>query len=60
MENLTRLLALAGPDRVTVRVPRIPGFNTAEDTDASVRRLEKMGVGQIDRFVYRDPDRRKG
>ena len=60
MENLTRLLALTGPDRVTVRVPRIPGFNTAEDTDASVRRLEKMGVGQIDRFVYRDPDRRKG
>lgn len=61
MENLSRLLRLVGEERVTVRLPRIPGYNTEEHITASVRRLKEMGVTDIDRFVYVDPQtRRKG
>ncbi len=54
-DNLRALLSLVGPDRITVRVPRIPGFNSEADTDASVAELTAMGITHIDRFTYREP-----
>ena len=54
-ENLARLLTLCGAERITVRVPLIPGFNTVSDTDASVEELSCMGFTQFDRFTYKEP-----
>lgn len=54
-ENLSLLLSLVGPDRVTVRVPHIPGFNTDADADASVAELRAMGVTKLDVFTYKEP-----
>ena len=53
--NLALLLSLVGAERVTVRVPLIPGFNTPEHTDASVAELQAMGVTLVDRFTYKMP-----
>lgn len=51
-DNLAFLLASCGADRVLVRVPRIPGFNTARDQQMSVDALRKMGVTRLDLFDY--------
>ena len=50
--NLKRLLEAAGPERVTVRVPLIPEFNTPEDRERSAERLRAMGVTRLDLFEY--------
>ena len=52
-ENLTLLLSLVGADRVTVRVPLIPGFNSEEDRRVSCLALRRMGVRLLDCFTYR-------
>ena len=46
------LLASCGAERVLVRVPRIPGFNTAEDQRKSAEALRNMGVTRLDLFDY--------
>ena len=51
-ENLRYLLARRGPEAVTVRVPRIPEYNTAEDQQRSAARLRAMGVTRLDLFDY--------
>ena len=57
-ENLALLLSLVGPDRITVRVPHIPGFNTDAHVAASVAELEVMGVTRLDVFTYKEPKKR--
>ena len=54
-DNLTWLFSAVGADRIVARVPRIPGYNTERDTDATAERLRTMGITRIDRFVYRLP-----
>jgi pyruvate formate lyase activating enzyme len=56
-ENLRRLLQKAGPDRILVRVPLIPQYNTAEDQARSAEVLRKAGVRRLDLFSYVVPDR---
>jgi pyruvate formate lyase activating enzyme len=51
-DNLEFLLESCGAERVIVRVPRIPGFNTAADQRKSVEILRKMGVARMDSFDY--------
>ena len=51
-KNLEFLLALCGAERILVRVPYIPGFNTAEDQARSAEALRKMGVMRLDLFEY--------
>ena len=51
-DNLEHLLALTGPERVMVRVPLIPEYNSEDDCAKTVTRLHEMGVKQIDRFNY--------
>ena len=51
-ENLRYILDAVGPDRVTVRVPLIPEYNTVEHQKASVRRLQEMGITKFDIFSY--------
>ena len=57
--NLALLLSLVGADRITVRVPSIPGFNGQEDVEASVRELTEMGITSTDRFAYKIPARKR-
>ena len=54
-ENLRALLALVGAERITVRIPRIPGFNTEADVAASVAELRAMGIAHLDLFTYKAP-----
>ncbi len=53
MENLSRLLADKGADRITVRVPLIAGYNTKDDVAKSVAELRCMGLSDIEEFAYR-------
>ncbi len=53
LENLEKLLQLVGPERITVRLPLIPEFNTEEDRTASKEKLAAMGIQKLDCFSYR-------
>ena len=53
--NLALLLSLVGAERITVRVPHIPGFNTDSDVEASAAELKAMGVTLFDIFTYKRP-----
>lgn len=52
LQNLRTLLKAVGPERVLVRVPRIPGYNAPEDVERSRERLKSMGVAHMDLFPY--------
>ena len=53
LRNLQKLLWLVGPDRIVVRLPLIPAFNTEEDRQKSRRLLENMGITRFDLFTYK-------
>ena len=52
ISNLEWLLKSGDPNRVMVRVPHIPDFNTDEDVKRSKDQLAAMGVKNIDEFNY--------
>jgi len=52
LENLELLLPLVGAERITVRLPLIPGYNTEEDRKISQRLLTQMGITNFDCFTY--------
>ena len=52
LANLEWLLKQGDPNRIMVRVPHIPEFNTDEDVAKSIERLKAMGVADIDEFQY--------
>jgi len=52
VSNLRYLLEAAGPDRITVRVPLIPEYNTKTDQERSERLLRGMGITNLDLFSY--------
>lgn len=51
-KNLRQILSLVGPERVTVRLPKIPGFTAETHLLAAERKLQEMGVTDIDHLVY--------
>ena len=53
LENLRYLVNAVGAERITVRVPLIPDFNTAEDRQNSVALFRSMGLSRFDLFEYR-------
>ena len=53
LENLRKLLEIVPSERITVRVPLIPKFNTDEDRQKSKKLLFDMGVTQFDFFDYK-------
>lgn len=55
LDNLSLLLSLTGPDRVTVRVPLIPGYNDEAARERSLSLLSSMGVVHTDCFTYKIP-----
>lgn len=52
LTNLEWLLKHGDPNRIIVRVPHIPEFNTDEDVAKSIERLKVMGVVDVDEFQY--------
>ena len=50
--NLRFLIEKAGPERVVVRVPLIPDFNTKEAQQNSIKHLQELGVTRLDVFNY--------
>ena len=52
LTNLEWLLKQGDPNRIMVRVPHIPKFNTDEDVAKSIERLKAMGVVDVDEFQY--------
>ena len=50
--NLQWLLRNGDPNRIMVRVPHIPEFNTDEDMTQSMESLKAMGVVNFDEFQY--------
>lgn len=53
LSNLKRLLEITGPERITLRVPLIPEFNTEKDQMLSRSLLRNMGVTNFDLFTYK-------
>lgn len=51
-ENLRWLAGHVDLQKVTVRLPLIPGYNTQEDRDRSRQQLEAMGFQDFDCFDY--------
>ena len=51
-ENLRFLLKEAGPQRILVRVPLIPKYNTPDDQKKSADKLRAMGFEKLDLFDY--------
>lgn len=50
--NLEYLLSRVGKEKIKVRVPNIPGYNTPEDVEKSVQILKAMGITNIEIFDY--------
>jgi pyruvate formate lyase activating enzyme len=51
-QNLIYLLEKVGTERVVVRVPLIPDYNTHKDRERSISRLKELGVTRLDIFDY--------
>ena len=52
LENLAKLAQLIPQERIVVRVPLIPGYNTQEDRERTQQRLTALGVVNFDFFEY--------
>ena len=52
VSNLRCLLHLIGAERILVRVPLIPDYNTTEDQANSVSSLKALGITRFDLFPY--------
>ena len=53
LENLRLLISSVPPEKIKIRVPLIPEYNTKEDRTLSVKRLKQMGFTNFDLFTYR-------
>ena len=53
-ENLKLLVQLAGAERITVRLPLIPGYVTAQDRSASAEAVRALGITDIDYLTYQE------
>lgn len=52
LENLPRLPELVPAERIVLRLPLIPGYNTEEDRQRSMDLLRQMGFTRFDTFTY--------
>ena len=52
LENLRWLVEQNVADRVKIRLPEIPDYNTPADVDRSQKTLEAMGFHDFERFTY--------
>ena len=52
-ENLRLLISLVGQERILVRIPLIPNYNTPDYQTRSLNALKSLGLTRFDRFTYR-------
>lgn len=52
LDNLKGLLSLVGPERIILRLPLIPEYNTEQARQKSKDALTKLGITQFDIFTY--------
>lgn len=55
LANLKKLVERIGSERIVVRLPLIPEFNTETDRQNSCNLLTSMGLTQFDLFDYKVP-----
>ncbi|MGM9869201.1 MAG: radical SAM protein [Sodaliphilus sp.] len=55
LHNLSLLTEHGLAERVTIRVPLIPGYNTAADQEKSINQLKEMGFIHFHKFTYITP-----
>lgn len=55
LANLKKLVECIGSERIVVRLPLIPEFNTETDRQNSCNLLTSMGLTQFDLFDYKVP-----
>ena len=53
LNNLVSLIKLVGTDRIIVRVPVIPGYADEKSQALSIKKLNNLGITQIDSFTYK-------
>lgn len=52
LENIRKLSQLVPSERITVRIPLIPGFNTEAHQKKSAALFSEMGLSDFDLFTY--------
>ena len=52
LQNLEKLKEQIDPQKILIRVPLIPKYNTRRDVQENIRRLRAMGFSRIDAFSY--------
>lgn len=52
LDNIQKLAKEISPEKITVRIPLIPGFNTEEDQKKSVAFFSELGLHKFDLFTY--------
>ncbi len=55
IENVKNLLTLIPEDKIVIRLPLIPGYNTEADRIASRVLFTQMGITQFNTFTYQNP-----
>lgn len=52
LDNIKKLAQCIPSEKITVRIPLIPGFNTEENQQESVEFFAELGLNQVDLFTY--------
>lgn len=52
LENLKKLAKRICPEKIIMRIPLIPGFNTEANREKSVAFFSELGLNQFDLFTY--------
>ena len=50
--NLKWLIEQGKTEHIPVRVPLIPDFNSEKDTENTILALKKLGIKEIETFIY--------
>ena len=53
LDNLLYLQSVVGSDRITVRIPLIPGYTDVASQEKSTKELVSLGFTNLDTFTYR-------
>lgn len=52
IDNLKKLLSIVPAERIILRLPLIPSYNTEDDRQKSLEFFKAMGITQFDEFTY--------
>ena len=52
ISNLKKLLSIVPQEKICIRIPRIPDFNTENDVEKSAAEIKQLGYSNIEVFDY--------